>query len=120
IKWKAPVFIASEPDSDWLLVVQQGGEKEKPSKILRVRDDPNADDAETFLELDGRLIYSVTFHPGYKTNGQLYVFSHGVTGTMARTNFVSRFIVQREEPRQCDTNSEQVIIQWHSEGHDGG
>src|SRR5439155_6098773 len=51
IKWKAPVFIASEPDSDWLLVVQQGGEKEKPSKILRGLDDPNADDAETFLEL---------------------------------------------------------------------
>src|SRR5437667_6640186 len=42
IKWQQPIFITPEPDSDSLLVVQQGGEKEKPSRILRVRDDPNA------------------------------------------------------------------------------
>src|SRR5467141_1832637 len=40
IKWQAPIYLTPEPDTDHLLVVQQGGEKERPSKILRVRDDP--------------------------------------------------------------------------------
>src|SRR2546421_3420004 len=51
ITLRAPIFIAPEPDTDALLVVQQGGEKERPSKILRLRDDPRTDQGETFLEV---------------------------------------------------------------------
>src|SRR5207247_9957920 len=76
IKWQAPVYLTPEPDTDDLLVVQQGGEKERPSKILRVRDDPNADTAETLLEVSNRLVYSVAFHPGYRIHGYLLVLSN--------------------------------------------
>src|SRR5437867_10759232 len=69
INWRAPIFITPEPDTDALLVVQQGGEKERPSKILRLRDDPKTDQVEAFLEVSNRLVYSVTFHPDYRTNG---------------------------------------------------
>lgn len=119
ITWKAPVFITSEPDTDYLLVVQAGGEKDRPSKVLRVRDDPSADHTETFLVVSNRLIYSFVFHPGYQTNGQVYVFAHGASGEFARTNRISRFTVEKEAHR-CDQNSEQLVIEWHSEGHDGG
>ena len=95
IKWQAPVFIVAEPETDYLLVVQQGGEKERPSKILRLRDEPGGEQVQTFLEVSNRLIYSVAFHPGYRTNGSLYVFFHGVTGKLARTNRISRFTVDR-------------------------
>src|SRR5206468_2426206 len=78
------------------------------------------DQVETFLEASNRLIYSITFHPGYRTNGQLFVFFHGVTGELARTNRISRFNVGRAAPQRCDPLSEQVILDWHSEGHDGG
>src|SRR5213075_1890638 len=108
------------PDTDYLLVVQQGGEKERPSKILRVRDDPHADAVETFLEVSNRLVYSVAFHPGYRTNGYLFVFSNGPTGEKERTNRISRFTVERQAPHRCDARSEQVIIEWRSAGHDGG
>src|SRR5206468_1524154 len=40
INWRAPLYLPPEPDTDDLLVIQQGGEKERPSRILRVRDDP--------------------------------------------------------------------------------
>src|SRR6266542_4517040 len=40
ISLRAPIFITPEPDTDSLFVVQQGGEKDRPSKILRLRDDP--------------------------------------------------------------------------------
>lgn len=119
IQWKTPVFITAEPETDYLLVSQQGGEKERPSKLLRFRDDPNTEQVETFLEVSNRLIYSAAFHPGYRTNHQIYVFFHGVGGQTARSNRISRFDVDQELHR-CDLQSEHVIIQWHSEGHDGG
>src|SRR5438093_2044418 len=51
IPWKAPIFVTPAPDTDSLVVVQQGGEKVRPSRILRVRDEPNTDRVETFLEV---------------------------------------------------------------------
>src|SRR6266540_1105010 len=120
IQWRAPIFVTPEPDSDYLLIVLAGGEKERPSKIVRVRDDPNADTAETFLEVSNRLVYSVAFHPGYRTNGYLYVFSNGPTGEQERTNRIARLTVERQAPHRCDPKSEHVIIEWRSAGHDGG
>ena len=117
IHWRSPIFLTPEPDSDSLLVVQQGGEKDRPSRILRVRDDPNIDRAETFLEVSNRLVYSVAFHPGYHTNGYLFVFSNGPTPERERTNRISRFTVER---RAIDPQSEHIVIEWHSQGHDGG
>ena len=113
IKWHAPLFIAPEPGTDSLLVVLHGGDEKRPSKILRVRDDPKTDKFETLLQLSNRLIYSVEFHPGYETNGYLYLFIHG-----DRTNRISRFTV--DPSRHCDPSSEHTILEWHSEGHDGG
>lgn len=110
ITWKRPIYLEAEPGSDRLWVVQQGGEKDRPSKILRVRGNPSASSAETFIVVSNRLIYSVAFHPGYRTNGQWFMFSNGQTSKSPRTNRVSRF----------DSESEQVIIEWRSEGHDGG
>ena len=120
IQFKAPLYVAREPDSDYLLVVLQGGEKDRPSKILRVRDDPNSSEAEVFLQITNRLIYSVQFHPGFRTNGHLFVFSNGPTPDQERTNRISRFLFQREPRHHCDAASETRIIEWRSAGHDGG
>src|SRR5207244_8209800 len=42
-----------------------------------------------------------------------------VGGPTARTNRISRFDVD-PALHHCDPQSEHVIIEWHSEGHDGG
>src|SRR5207237_6726225 len=63
LTWKEPVFITPEPGSKRLLVVLAGGEKERPSKIMSVMDELNADKAETFLEVSNWFVYSFTFHP---------------------------------------------------------
>ena len=120
IVWKSPLYIAAEPGTDQLLVVKQGGDKDVPSKVLRVKNDPAATGTETLLEVTNRLVYGLTFHPGYKTNGYLFIFSNGPWGTDARTNRVSRFTIARQAPHRCDLASEQTIIEWKSGGHDGG
>jgi len=120
ISWRAPIFVTPEPGTDRLLVVQAGGEKERPSRVLSVSDDASASQVEPFLVVSNRLIYSVTFHPGYRTNGYFFVFSNGPTPQGERTNRISRFTVKPQMPRHCDPDSERVIIEWHSQGHDGG
>lgn len=120
IDWQAPMFVAAEPGTDRLLVVQQGAGKDRPSQVLRVRDDPATDKVETLLEVADRLIYAVTFHPDYRDNGLLFVFSNGPTSQSDRSNRISHFTVGREAPHTCDPKSERIIIEWNSAGHDGG
>jgi uncharacterized repeat protein (TIGR03806 family) len=120
IEWRAPIFITAEPHNDYLLIVLAGGEKDRPSKIVRARDDASAAETETLLTLNDRLIYSIAFHPEYETNGQFFVFTHCSTGEFARTNRISRYTMTRDAQLHCDPLSEQVIIEWRSEGHDGG
>ncbi len=120
VAWKAPIYIIAEPGTQDLLVVQQGGERDRPSRILRVRDTGEADRAELFLEVPGRLVYSVTFDPRYRENGVVYVFSNGPTGAGERFNRISRYLVRGDEERACDSDSERSIIEWPSAGHDGG
>ena len=45
-----PMFLAAEPGTDSLLLILQGGEKERPSRILRVREERSVTEAETFLQ----------------------------------------------------------------------
>ena len=120
VQLKAPIYVADEPGTDLLWVVLQGGEKERPSRILRLRDQQDADHSDPVLEIKERLIYAVTFAPGYRSNGNVYVFSNGATGASERTNRISRFTVARQAPFACDPDSEKVILSWRSAGHDGG
>jgi uncharacterized repeat protein (TIGR03806 family) len=121
LTWKEPIFVTPEPDTKRLFVVSVGGEKERPSRILSVMDDSNSDKPEAFLEVTNFLVYSFTFHPGYRTNGYIFVFNNG-TGPVGNTNYdrISRYVVDRQPPYRCDPQSEKVIIQWPSGGHCGG
>jgi len=120
IKFERPIFIIGEPETERLFIIQQGGETNKPSLVLQLRDDPNTDEAETFLSITNRLVYSFIFHPGYHTNGFIYLFSNGPTPETNRLDRISRYTVERQPPYRCDPNSERPIIEWRSMGHDGG
>ena len=120
IRWKSPIYVADEPGTDQLLVVLAGGESDRPSRILRVKDDVGATTTDSFFELPRRLIYSLCFHPGYITNRLVFLFSNGPTGASTRTNRISRFTATRDSIPRIDPDSEQIIIEWASSGHDGG
>jgi len=126
LQWRAPLYVAAEPGTNFLLVILQGGEKDRPSKLLRVRDSADAAATETILTVSNRLLYSVAFHPGYRTNGVLYLFSNGPTSRGERTNRVSRFTKAGQKRTAWDAgpyldpDSEKLIIEWRSAGHDGG
>ena len=82
---------------------------------------PIVDKPELFLDIK-RSLYAFSFHPKYKENGQVFVFSptpaEGTPGP-SRSR-VSRFETGLEYPRRIRPGSERVIIEWPSGGHNGG
>src|SRR5262249_4033867 len=69
LKYQSPVCIAQEPDTNRLFVGENNG------KIFSFPiDDPNAEKPELFLDLK-RSLYAFSFHPNYKQNGEVFVFS---------------------------------------------
>jgi uncharacterized repeat protein (TIGR03806 family) len=107
-----PVHVVNDADSDRLLVLEYHG------KVWAVDPSSRTDHRDLFLDLP-RDLYSLTFHPNYATNGFVYVFSHTSNDKLPR-NIISRFRVTDERPRRVDPRSELVIIDWESNGHDGG
>ena len=120
IQWKSPIYALEEPGTNRLLVITQGGEQNRSSKILRIEDDPEVKETELFYELSGRLLYGFTFHPKYRENGQVFVFSNGPTGNPNRINRISRLTLAPGKEQVLDPKTEHTIIEWSSAGHDGG
>lgn len=115
-----PLYIIAEPAAanaaaGRMFVVQQRG------KILAFSNDPSVEKTEVFLALDDRDTYGMTFHPKYAENRFVYVFSNGPNSNeKRRLNRISRFTVSRDGSRVCEPLSEKIIIEWESNGHNGG
>jgi len=119
-----PLYIIAEPGGATaarrMFVVQQKG------KILAFANDPLVEKTDVFLALDDRDTYGMAFHPQYAKdqyaeNRFVYVFSNGPNSDeKRRQNRISRFVVSRDGAQACDPASEQIIIEWESNGHNGG
>lgn len=132
LKVPYPIAVAHEPGTDNILLVHQLWPWVGPGRVLRVKDDGKGDAADVLLAIDWT-IYGLAFHPDFKKNGHVYLGSNGpVTAEdrdipgqrfkpgVAKTTRISRFTVGRQPPYACDPASEKVIIEWQSNGHNGG
>jgi len=118
LEFKAPLYALQAPDGGPLLVVLAGGEEDRPSKVVALKNDPAATETWDFFELPRRLIYSICFHPQFATNRQVFVFSNGPWNTGDRHDRVTRYTVSPEF--RIEPESEKLILEWKSGGHDGG
>ena len=115
---KQPLSFEHEPGTRNFLVIQHLGSWAPPGKILRISGDPDATKSETVLDLKG-IAYGLDFHPDYVRNGFLFVGLNDEINGKKKTR-VSRFTVDRKAPYRIDPASELVIIEWESDGHNGG
>src|SRR5207244_1749891 len=83
---------------------------------------PEASETETLWTPDKeRVAYGITFHPDFAKNGYVYIGSNGISGeNKTKQTRVSRFTMQPVAPYKFDDKSELVIIEWESNGHNGG
>ena len=122
-----PVFIAQDPLSDRLLVAEYGG------RIYSFFDSDPAGKKDLFLDMKRR-VSAFSFHPQYRDNRQVFVFSPTDPELEEKENNedekrkkieqlsrVSRF--EREpgsDPPRLQPESETIIIEWPAGGHNGG
>ena len=121
VEWNRPLYVKPEPGGEHLFVVEQGGEKDKPSRLFRITDSNDTSMKTEVLAVPGRLVYGMEFHPNYLENGHVFLFSNGPTGDPERQNRVTRYTVAYNgDDVSCDPESATEIISWRSMGHDGG
>ena len=109
-----PRFLTCEPGGKRFLAAQIGG------KILSFKNDAAAAKTDVFCDVGDLGVYSLTFHPRYRENGQVFVFTNdGYNKVEKKKNRIFRFQVKRDT-RTCDPQSKLLILEWFSHGHDGG
>jgi uncharacterized repeat protein (TIGR03806 family) len=115
-----PIAVTHQPGSDRLLLINQKWSY-GPASILRLKDDPATDQFETLLSLDG-VAYDVVFHPDFMKNGYLYVGWNGpLSGpSETRKTRVTRYTMERQPPYRINPSSAKTIMEWPSDGHNGG
>ena len=118
--WRAPMFLAAEPQSTRLFALLHHGQGE-PTQLVAFEDRPDVEGREVLLELPSRTVYSFCFDPDYAENGHLYLFSNLNLDAFdgKKANRISRVTLPRGTI-EIDLASEHTIIEWRSGGHDGG
>jgi uncharacterized repeat protein (TIGR03806 family) len=113
-----PIQVIRQPQNRLLLYIGEVSAYGR-SALYRIPDDPAPAKPETLIEFDG-VAYDVTFHPKFSENGYVYVGWNGPLSGGAKTTRVSRYTMQTKAPFRFDPKSETRIIEWPSDGHNGG
>jgi uncharacterized repeat protein (TIGR03806 family) len=116
---KQPLSLTPEPGTDRLFILNHLNHWAGPGRLLAARDDQGATETETLLEIDG-LAYGIALHPDYERNGYLYIGLNGPARGRGKTTQVVRYTVDRQPPRKIDPGSKLLIVEWPSDGHNGG
>jgi uncharacterized repeat protein (TIGR03806 family) len=114
-----PVFVAEDPGTDDLLVIQHLGNWIGPAKIIRIRNDPTTDSSQTIYDGD-ELMYSLCFHPDYAHNRYVYLYSNAPVQGQHHFNRVTRYTMDRKTGKPDLATKQLVLEEWESNGHNGG
>ncbi len=116
VTFKEPVFLAQDPLSDRFMVAEYSN-----GKIYSFLPNDPSGKKDLFLDMK-RGISAFSFHPKYKENGYVFVFSHldpKVKGP--QLSRVSRFQLEPgSNPPHVRPDSETIIVEWTAGGHNGG
>ncbi len=120
LKLSYPIAVTHQPDSDRLLLITQPSAY-APTAIVRMKDEPKTAETEKLLEYDG-VAYDIKFHPTFKSNGYVYIGMNGPSSAPsgAKKTRVLRYTMERTPPYKLDPKTETLIIEWPSDGHNGG
>ncbi|QDT44324.1 Quinoprotein glucose dehydrogenase B precursor [Gimesia alba] len=119
LKFNQPLAIATAPGQKRFFVAERKG------KIFSFPyEDQSVSQTDLFFDLKERVkdlneIYGITFHPQFEKQPFVYICYVLKPGLPAGTR-VSRFKVMDTNPPRCDPDSEEILIEWLSGGHNGG
>jgi uncharacterized repeat protein (TIGR03806 family) len=108
-----PLFLTHDPTTKQLLVIEQ------PGHVLAFANLADVERSDVFLDV-GEETYSLAFDPRYAENHFVYAFSNGPRDAKVKRNRIARYEASGDAPRHCDPATQRVIIEWESNGHNGG
>ena len=115
-----PLAIGNFPNSQLMWAVDHQKDYGGISRMYQFPDDQGVSQADVFLERQ-EIIYGLAFHPKFAENGYLYI---GCNGHSDKLNDVATKVVRvkldTKPPFKADPASAVVIIEWWSNGHNGG
>jgi uncharacterized repeat protein (TIGR03806 family) len=120
LKMNFPIAVRRQPGGDRLLFITEAGPY-GATVLRRMRDAPDVTEAETLLDMDG-VAYDIAFHPEFAKNGYVYLGWNGPASgsSEAKRTKVTRYTIDRKPPYRFDPQSAQSIVEWPSDGHNGG
>ncbi|MGF1583366.1 MAG: PQQ-dependent sugar dehydrogenase [Gemmataceae bacterium] len=118
LKMDWPICMERIPDTDYLLVINEA-RAYAPAKLHVVKDVPNVKDSNVLLAWKG-VAYDVAFHPQFQKNGYLFVGWNDTRHKNGPHSQIVRYTMQPRHPFRLDPKSAKVIIEWPSNGHNGG
>lgn len=114
--FKGPVHLLLGPDRKRYFLTEYTG------RIVSFSVDQESAKTDIFLEL-GIHLHSLDFHPRFQENRTIYVFGNNVPlvkeGEEPRNQVLS-FQVSDEDPPRVLPESQHVILEFESNGHNGG
>ncbi|MCA9128266.1 MAG: PQQ-dependent sugar dehydrogenase [Planctomycetales bacterium] len=120
LKFNQLITLGKVPESQWLLAVEHETGYGGPSRVHQFLDARNTDQTELFLQRP-EIIYGFAFHPNFTENRLVYVGCNGRSEALQDVaTRVLQFRVEGDGPYRCDPLSEKLIIEWPSNGHNGG
>ena len=114
-----PVYVEREPGTNRMLLITLDEPGQGPSTLRAFDDAEDAAESEVLIHFK-RQILGYAFHPNYIENGYLFLLSNGPQGEEVKQNRIARFTVDRQPPHNVVEDSELVILEWDSNGHNGG
>ncbi|MBL8809071.1 MAG: PQQ-dependent sugar dehydrogenase [Planctomycetaceae bacterium] len=114
-----PVYLRAEPGTDRIFFVDHKGDWPEPGGLRVFTDSQDASSSEPLLPSD-RIIYGFCFHPNYRENGYLFVISNGPSKDANKFDRITRITIARNGDRKVVDGSELLILEWQSNGHNGG
>lgn len=115
-----PLSVSRLPGTRDLLIHTHKGGYGGPGSLLRFNQDEQNPELEEFLAIK-EIIYGVAFHPDFENNGWMYVGCNGQSADLGKVcTKVLRFHVEPTAPFRCNPESRVTVIEWPSNGHNGG
>lgn len=114
------IALSAIPESDYLLAIDHRTDWGGPSRIVQFQETHPETAGELFLERP-EIIYGLAFHPDFASNRYVFVGCNGHSEKLDQiATRVLRFQVRGQGPFTCDPDSVEVILEWKSNGHNGG
>jgi len=116
LQFERPIYVGTEPGTQRLLLVEQSG------KIWSFDARPETSDRTLFYEMEDHDIYSFAFHPDYPRRAEIFLFTNGPNKAPRGNKFnkLWRVPVKTGEPSVALADQRTLIIEWGSNGHNGG